>query len=275
MNSYKLSLHSHTSDFANFIGQTPDKEKYVENLLTVLFKKSPTIVLGISNVNGDQRYEKFLQATTELPNKYSVNSTHKDYFFSISMNDKRVYFVKTDEIGTNKGHILIVGFKGKIKNRKLDSLLKEAHKQKCIIIAPHPLHDFDISFFLFRKIFPSGKESISRKDLKKHKKDFDALELNSYFPEDWKKIKKFAKKNKLTIESDSDAHNLNEVFRSYFELTNLNFQNPVKFKRSLKKGFKKGVKLHALDHGHTAVYRHGLNVMFRIIGKKIGLISSS
>ena len=65
--------------------------------------------------------------------------------------------MKTDEIETDKGHVLVVGFKGKIRKSRLKDVLKEAHKQKCVIIANHPLHKFGVSYFLVEKIL--GEES--------------------------------------------------------------------------------------------------------------------
>ena len=266
MKTFKVSLHSHTTNFVHFILTKPNKKQYLENLLKILFKRKGNIVLGISNFNDDERYKKLLETTKLLSKKYLVNKKHQEYFFSIKLNNKKIYFVKTDEIETNKGHILIIGFQGKIRKRKLEEVLKTAHKQNCIIIANHPLHKFDIPHFFVRKI------SLTKKDLEKNKKYFDALELSSYFPEDWKKIKTFAKKNREALVSDSDAHFLDEIFTSWYEVKGLSFNNPKNFKKSLKKALRKNLHLHAKKYGYLAKYKHSLEIILEKIGRKFGLI---
>ena len=186
---------------------------------------------------------------------------------------KEIYFVKTDEINTDKGHILIIGFKGKIKKRKLEIVFIEAHKQKCIIIANHPLHhEFKINYFIIKKILNSNEISMNEEELKKHKKDFDSIEINSYFPEDWKDIKKFAKKNNVSLVSDSDAHFLDEIFTSFYEVKNISFKNSKLFKKSLKIALKRGINLHAKKYGYFVKYKHVLEIILENLGKKIGLI---
>jgi len=211
-------------------------------------------------------------ATNLLPREYTIDKKFEDYFFSITRRKKTVYFVKTDEIGTEKGHVLIIGYRGKLPSKNLNLLLREAHKQKCIIIANHPLHKFGIPYFFVSKIINTGKISLKKKDLEKHKRQFDALELSSYFPEDWKEIRSFSKKNNLQIVSDSDAHSLDEIFTSYYEIPKLSFASPKKFKKSLKKALKKRIKLHARQYGFLAEYKHGIQVLLGMIGNRLGVI---
>jgi len=262
--TYKLSLHSHLPNF-----EKPTK-KLVSDFLDILFKKSPTLVLGITNTNNSNRYKNFLKSTNLLDNKYKINSQFKDYFFSIEKNKKKIYFIKTDEIGTEKGHILVVGFNGKINLKNLKKTLIDARIQNCIVIANHPLHDFHIPHFILKKLFGAERKiSMTKQTMKNYKDLFDAVELNSYFPEDWKDIKKFARKNKLSLVSDSDAHFTNELLTSYYITKRLSFSSPEKFKRSLRKAIKKGVKLHAKSFGFEAEYKHGLQIFLHRLGIKI------
>lgn len=274
MQIFKLDIHNHTSDFSHFLFTHPNRKKYVKELLSKLFKKHGNIVLGISDYNSDNRYALFLKVLKHLK-EYKVDWKNKDYFVVISekKTKEKIYLIHTNELGTNKGHILVVGFKGKIKTKNLKEILKEAHRQKAIIIANHSLHEFSIPYFLVSKILKCGKLSLSKKDLIKNEKNFDAVELNSYFPEDWKRIRSFAKKENLPVIADSDAHFLNELFTSDFELKNLNFSNPKKFKKSFRKSLKKVLKVHAKSHGFEAKYKHELQVLFENFLMKIGLIS--
>lgn len=271
MVSYKLSLHSHTSNFAHFLAFSPNKKEYLEQLVKKLTKKHGNVVLGVSNFN-DNRYQLLLKTTHTLSKEYKVNTEHEDCFFSVSHKNKKIVFVKTDEIATDKGHILIIGFTGTVHSHHLNDILRKAHKQHCPIIANHPLHTPNAAYFLVKKIFGLHSDiSLTEKELRKHKKDFDAVELNSYFPEDWNKIREFSKKSNIPVVSDSDAHFLNEMFTSWYEVKNLSFDSPKSFKKSLKKGFKKSLHLHAAKYGFSATYKHVLQVMIEHFGRKLGL----
>ncbi len=273
MKIFKVSLHSHTTNFVHFILTKPNKKQYLEKLLKILFKKRENIVLGISNFNDDERYKKLFEVTRLLSREYLVNKKYSDYFFSIQRLDKKIYFIKTDEIETDKGHILIVGFNGKIRKRELEHVLREAQKQKCIIISNHPLHNFGFPYFLVKKILGKSKNlGLNKRDLIKNKKYFDALEINSYFPEDWKKIKAFAKKNSKPLVSDSDAHFLDEIFTSWYEVEGLNFKNPAEFKKSLKRALRRNLHLHSKKYGYLARYKHSFEIVLEKIGRKMGII---
>jgi hypothetical protein len=228
-----------------------------------------------SDVNGDGRYRRFVSLVREYRGKYEVDLEHRDYFISISREGRRVYFVKCDEIATNKGHVLIVGHKGKVKSRRLKDVLKEAHRSRCLIVANHALHKMGIDYFVVSKIVGSKnlmKMSMSKGDLDENINGFDAVELNSYFPEDWKKIRKIVKNRKTRITASSDAHFLGEFFRSYVELEGLDFSSGEGFKKSLKRAFRKGVKVHAKKHGFVALYRHGLHLVFDHFSGVLGIV---
>jgi hypothetical protein len=262
--NYKLSLHSHLPNFKN-----PNNKLIIE-FLEILFKKPSVLVLGISNSNNNGRYKKFLDSIQFLPSNYKIDKSFKDYFFSITKDRKTIYFIKTDEIGTEKGHILVIGFNGNFNHKKLNESLIEAHKQNCIVIANHPLHEFKVPHFIINDVLGVKKKiSMTKRIIKKYKKDFDALELNSYFPEDWKEIKKFAKRNNLSIVSDSDAHFINEIFTSYYSTEKLNFSSPEDFKHSLKKALKNGIKLHAKAFGFEAKYKHGFQIFLHRLGIRL------
>ncbi|MFH1787640.1 MAG: PHP-associated domain-containing protein [archaeon] len=268
----KVDLHTHTSDFSHLIFTEVDKKKYLLKLLSKLYKKGDKLVVGVANFNNDGRYSKFVRATNELSEDYIVNLRNSNYFISIQKNNKIIYFVRADEIETDKGHILILGNKDKINSRNLKNLLKLARKNKWIVIADHPLHKIGLGYFLIQRIFGLKRWSLNDESIKKNKKDFDSIELNSYFPEDRDKIRKFAKKNNIPIIADSDAHCIKEFFDSYFEVENLNFKNIQKFKRSFRKALKKHVKIHAEKHGFLARYKHGFNALiFENWLRKLGL----
>ena len=271
--SFKVDLHTHTSDFSHLLITNVDKKVYTLKLLQRLFKKGNNLVIGIAEFNCDGRFGKFVDATKELPKNYVVDQKNSDWMISIKKNKKKIYFVRTDEVETNKGHILIVGNKEKIDVHNLENLLKIAKKKKWVVVADHPLHKASLAYFLIAKIFSLKNLSLDEKTIKKYKDYFSSIEMNSYFPEDWKKIKKFAKKNKIPIIADSDAHFVNEFFQSHFDVKYLNFKSLSKFTKSLKKALKKHVKTHSQKHIFTAKYKHGFDsIIFEFILGKMGLI---
>ncbi|MEK6928499.1 MAG: hypothetical protein AABW65_00905 [Nanoarchaeota archaeon] len=271
--NYKLSLHSHLSDIDHFRFTKPQHDIYLEKLLKRLLRLHGNLVLGVANFNNDGRYEAIIKGSKKLPKSFKIDYRFKDYFITIIHEDKIIHLVKTDEIQTREGHILIIGHKGKVKARLLSKLLREAHKERDIIIANHPLHKFGISYFFIKSILGKpSRISMSAKELKRFKNDSDAIELNSYFPQDWKTIRSFAKDNKIPLVSDSDAHFINEMFRSYYKVSNLSFENPQLFKRTFKRALKKQVIIHARKHGYLAAYKHMAILFIEVFLTKIGLV---
>ncbi len=264
---FKLDLHAHTSDFAHLFFTNPNNQNYVTSLLKDLYKKHGNLILGIANFNDDRRYERFVEISKKLPKEYKVDYTFEEIFITISRGHQKIHFIKCDEIQTNRGHILIVGYEGMIKKRTLNEVLKNAYRNKCIIIVSHPLHNVMIGHFIIKKI------SLTEKEIVKNKKLIDAIELDPYFPGDWKKVKEISRKEKIPVIAESDAHFLGEFFKSYFELGELKFKNPNILKKSLKKALKKSIKIHAEKHNFVAGYKHILQVFIENFGKKIGLIN--
>ncbi|MBS3094678.1 hypothetical protein J4474_03360 [Candidatus Pacearchaeota archaeon] len=271
--TFKIDLHTHTSDFSHFIFAKINKKEYLQKILTKLFRKGDKIIVGVAEFNSDGRYSKLVETAKELSKDCIVEFGNEDYFISIKKGEKIIYFIRTDEIETDKGHILIIGNKNKIDSRNLSHLLKTARKKRWIVIADHPLHKTGLSYFLISKIFSLKKLSLDKKTLEKNKEYFSSLELNSYFPEDWKKIRSFARKNKIPLISDSDAHFIKEFFDSYFEMENLDFKNISKFKKSFKRELRRHIKIHPKKHEFIFKYKHGFeSLFFGKILSKLGLI---
>ena len=270
---YKLDLHAHMPVFHHLIFTRVNRREYYLELLEKLFRKKGTLVLGIANSGNNGKYRKFVGGLGKLPKEYKVGKEFEDYFVSVSKGKKKIYFVKTDEIATDKGHVLIVGYPHDIKSKKLADIFSKVKRRDCVVIANHPLHHLGIDYFFYSKLIGGNdKVSISKRELNKYKGKFDAIELNSYFPEDWDKVRNYSRKNKIPVVADSDAHEMDELFRSWFEIKKLDFRNPDKFKKSLKRGLRKGLKVHARAHGFEAKYIHVLHGLINKYGGKLGLV---
>jgi len=272
MTKFKVDLHSHTSDFQHLIFNKPNKKEYIIKLLNKLFKQGDNLVIGLAEFNDDGRFSKFLKAVKELPKDYIV--TKNLPIVSIKKSNKTIHFIRADEISTEKGHVLIVGNNEKIKSRNLKEILKKARKNKWIVIADHPLHEFGPAYFIVSRINDHPAISLKSKTILKNKKNIDALELSSYFPEDREKVKKFGKKHNIPVIAESDAHFLSEFFDSHFELENLDLTNITTFKKTFRKALRKNIKLFPGKHPFTAKYKHGFQVIFGTICMKLGLIKS-
>lgn len=270
MHKFKIDFHSHEPEFIHLSFLKGNDKENSKKFVEKAFKIPGNLAVGITNFDNNEIYEKFLASLKLLP--YKVDYSNKDCFISITKNNRTIYIIKTDEIDTDKGHILLIGHKGKIGKTNLKVLLKKAHKEKDIIIATHPLHEFGVSHFIIKRFFTEKPINITEKELKKDKKGFDAIELNSYFPEDWNKIKEFAKKENMKIVAESDAHFLNEFFNSYFELEGLDFTNAYTFKKSLKQALKHHIRLHPHSNGFTAKYKHAIQNLLDIVGLKLKIL---
>ncbi len=269
---YKLDLHNHTSTFPRFLGRRDDKKLYVKTILKNIFKEKGNLVLGIADFHEDKRYDSFLYGMKQLD--YHLNLLHENYFFSFQQAKRTIYFVRTKEVETDKGHFLLVGYLGKTKGKSLKELLKEVKKQKAIIIANHILHEFPVSQFLVLHAMGRKEEHMSARGqtIGQYKKELSALELNPYFPYDWKKIRSLAKKERLPLVTDSDAHFPEEFFRSYILMEDIDFTNPITFRKSFRRALKKGIQLHARKAGYISLYKHAFQIVLWSLAMKLGLI---
>lgn len=269
---YKLDLHNHTSTFPKVLGKRQNPKLYVETILKNIFKQKGNLVLGIADFHEDKRYDTFLAGMKQLP--YQLDLRHQNSFFSLHQGKRSIIFLRTKEVETDKGHFLLIGFLGKTKGRNLKDLLKEAKKQHAIVIANHTLHQFPISQFLVLRSMRRDTEHMSANaiTLERYKKYFEALELNPYFPKDWKNIRNIANKEKIALVTDSDAHFPEEFFRSYILLEDLHFSSLYAFQKSFRRALKKGLKLHARKAGYISLYKHAFQILFWFLVVRLGII---
>jgi hypothetical protein len=271
---FHCDFHAHTERFAKILGKAPETKPYVKKLIGRLFNLPQVPVLGIANFNDDQRYQRLILAIRHLPKSYQIDRKNQAHFVKITKGKKKIYLIKTDEIETEKGHILVIGYKGNVKHRKLQEVLEGAEKQNCPIIANHPLHKFSLTEEFGKRLVARKPHplSLSAKDLLKNQSSLDALECNAYFPEDWPKIKLFAERQKIPVTCSSDAHYFQELFQSYTTLQHLNFSSPKSLKSSIKMSFKHKPKLHLQSHSARAKWRHILHIPGDLFGKFLGIV---
>jgi predicted metal-dependent phosphoesterase TrpH len=145
--------------------------------------------------------------------------------------DKNFEVIIGEEITTDIGHVLVYYVKRRIKPGKFQKVLRDARKQKAIVILAHP---YNIVSSFFGKVFglKNIRGSIKEKD-EKFLKEFNGIEgFNSrcLLKKENLMSQTLAKKYNKIIVSGSDAHFLEEIGNSYVE-----FDNKLSLKEAILK----------------------------------------
>lgn len=132
--------------------------------------------------------------------------------------DKNFEVIVGEEVETEIGHVLVYCLKKRTNPGKFEDVLKEAKKQKAIVVLAHP---YNIVSSKIAKLFhiKSIRDNLSFKDEKIVKK-FDAIEgfnSRSLLKKENQLAQNLAKKFNKPIIAGSDAHFLNEIGTAYVE----------------------------------------------------------
>jgi len=212
--------------------------------------------LGIANFL-DQNYEFWTkeEQIKKLPYNWKVYQDNRITY--IETEEKRqLYLIKSEEIPTDKGHVLLVGgVAGKnIKARSLEEVLDSAENLGLIKIADHPYTRFP------------GFKGIG-KYLEEYKEKIDALEWNANL---YLGNRRLRKTNKNVI-ANSHSHKPKDIGNAYtiFPCCSLNFENGEKFIDSLKKNIRE--RNFVVKKGHnplTSIVHHFfMNLLYHILIK--------
>ena len=126
--------------------------------------------------------------------------------------DKQFKIIKGIEFSTNIGHLIGIFLKKEIiydkKNQTTEWLINEIHKQKGLVILPHPYSFFRLTKTEYEKI----------KNL-----EIDAIEIyngRNYFNFENEQCKEFARKLNKPSVAGSDAHFIKEIGTHIIECDN-------------------------------------------------------
>ncbi len=129
-----------------------------------------------------------------------------------------------EEVLTDKGELLCLFLKRKVKAKKFEGVCREVHKQGGIIAVPHPFDRY--------RSHPLDLEKLSKKELGM----IDAIEAcNSRAPSwrDNEKALRFASKHEIPVIAGSDAHFAFELGTS---CTFVHAKNEEEIKRGILNG---------------------------------------
>jgi predicted metal-dependent phosphoesterase TrpH len=185
----KTDLHLHTNNIIKHFDSHIAPKQLIDRAAKLKFH-----VLSITEHTG----YKTLRGLVQLKNPLGTYERYKDYAKS-----KGILLIPGVEIYIEGKDILLINFKGDYRKYKNIEDLEKLKKENVMIIAPHPY-------------FP-GVASLN-KELAKHIKLFDAIELSHFYMKNLnfnKKAEIIAKKYKKPLVANSDAHFLFAFGRNY------------------------------------------------------------
>lgn len=230
MNQIKADLHNHLATFLY-------KGSFNE-VIDITYKRlGSNGILSITN-GYDAKYEDFLNLKTSYEKQDIGNAVY--------IPEKKILIIKSQEVFTKQGHLLVLGLSKNINlkhNKNLEDSLKQAKDNNIIVISPH-------SFFI------NGLGSYLRKN-SKFLRYFHGIEIHNgeafYGNEKAKDFYSLVKEDyNLGALSFSDGHSVKEIGSSYTLLEKLNIETFEKLIESLKKSVQAHNKDFSKDkQGHS------------------------
>jgi hypothetical protein len=240
----KVDLHNHLKTRGNF-----ESEDFGRLINSTYKKLGAGGVVGITTCMGENtwNYEKFL--------KFGGNEI-EDLGNAFYVPKKNILVIKSEQVVTKQGHLLVVGLKKcrEISHGKdLEDTIKIARDENCLVFANLPFYKYGVGSCLQKK--PKLLESI------------DGIEIHNgeatlFSPGSNKKSQCFYSQIKkdhpdLVAISTSDGHSFFEIGSSYTEIPELDLKNSETIIKSLKENLKRPLN-HKMHNSYLGALRHGI-----------------
>jgi hypothetical protein len=280
----KADLHAHLTDSGGVYTWRSGKqfglyseEKIVQKTLKKCFAQSENTLVTVTSFNNDGRaYIFFNQLLKSQGKDYSVKE--KEGILVVSQNERKRYFIPSEEISADKGHILLVGSQKEIKSRTLDGILEEVleMKEKPLIIASHPLSETGCVAKVYSKwVGINSRLGLSKSEIEQNKSHFDALELNPNFSKEYNSIYLISKSTGIPLIANSDSHRIDDLFTNCNLFYNLSFDSLPLLIQSIKNSLKYKNCIPIPFYGELNSLeglRHGVGVATTNLLMKAGLV---
>lgn len=267
-------LHLYTSWLARNLERGPRDIA----TLTRAFKQKGLDIATITNFL-DSRWERFISTIIDLPKGWEAYESKRG--IEVYMPDgQKVYWIKSQEIPTQQGHILFWGLETNkyIESfQPLETTLNKANKDLTSVIADHAM-----------AILPKTPLSIGKENLLRFGQYITAAELNAgiklFFPNANKEIEEICSKERKPLTANSDNYcsttpfigsvdyfkDIGETYNS-FKKGSLNFASIDELLYSIKgniesQNFDKILK----DNSHSSILQHFLFAYGYSYLKKLG-----
>lgn len=213
----------------------------------------------------DRNYERFIDSDSKGYERVPVGINKQGVYVP----EKKVLIVKSQEVPTKRGHLLVLGLgydENLKQNRSLEETISEADDKtngEAIKIADHMFFASGVGFYL--EYCP---ELIHY---------FDAFEINGEAVYGNKKAKRFYSKVKpknpqLGILFSSDGHSFHELGKSWTEIDFPDIENPNEFIFTLKQEINStNLKTPRREHvSYLGFADHAAKLAARELGVKLG-----
>ncbi len=199
----KVSNHNHT----RFSGEKFLENVTIERIIDEAFKKN----IGLITIT-DKSNDLFFDYLKHLKKDRLNIEIDDDRLIKITKNNKSLYLPRAMELHNNKGHMLLIGYKGNLNNldkMSLEDITDEVHSKGGIVIPAHPFVTIAGGM---------GKEKLY--SLRTRVNGIDSIEVfNAQAVGPLKRYneqaKRFAKEHKLGKVCSNDSERINEISRTY------------------------------------------------------------
>ncbi len=220
---YSVSLHNHTTNLKL------EDDKSLEAFVDSAFKNDLDVV-ALTDSDTDENFYYLRDNSNKILEDYITKDIGNDVLEIIEKEDPNeiLYLIKGQEFHRKQGHILVIGYDGKLAfNEKAspEDVINIGKENNAIVIIPHP----------FTTLL--GSAGLGRERLEKYYKEVDAIEsfnaMSIYFLPGLdaskynRDAKEFCKEKGIPGISSSDSRAIDQIGCAYMliEKKELNFDN--------------------------------------------------
>ncbi|GEM_PF-2593648 len=211
--------------------------KSLEEFVIACSRQNQNTLVGITNFSGNGMYETIMHSIEKMPKSIEIYDEHKDVYIG-ARSEKGFwhFFLRTEEIPTDKTRVLVAGSREDIGTRNLEEVLRISEERGYLTVALRPENKF-MNRIAERILHRQKNLCLSKESFEKYSGRFDVLEVfNSSYPRMFSENERLAKENHIPGIYSSEAYRIDSLFNGNFTMEEIDFSNPKSLITSIKKG---------------------------------------
>lgn len=230
-------------------------QKTIATIADSLYQPGENRAIGLLNYY-QPKYERVVREGIDIAKKsgFEVDDNHPDVFLGLTDDSGKswLYIIRGREYLCQQGHLMAIGtpismhdrpeFYSYARGPGLEEVIKFEQGNGAILIPSHPLPRLGLATKAVLRLIgePSGTRlGLDEDTIRKHAKDFDALEAYSLSMNDeqTKRVENLARELGIPTVSNSDDE-LDGNFAQHNQFSWLDFGNPEKLRESIRTGLR-------------------------------------
>lgn len=242
------------------------------------FRREKHTLLSITSFGNDTIYEKIVNTRGNIPVS-CLYDDFKETFIGVHNPERNLwsFVVRSQEIPSDKGHVLIHGGNRNIESRVFTDILDQAEDMGALKISDHPLGKNSWIANLLNRLIngQTAQYSLGKENLVEYANRLDAMEIgNSNYFNLFEETKSLALDLGIPGVCNSDAHSKDCAFSSYNSFNELDFTDNDSLNQSMRDSLNSGdYKTHPGKNRVGEHYLHGSVMVYNKLRRVLGLLN--